>query len=131
MDTLLERFNFHFHFKWELGLWLVSFDCNDDEFCIFKKQIQKTHLSFICVMDNANVEQKLFTLFSSPWKILRQLLSSFSPTIKNGVFWVMARITKQRTSSTVTEPQEEKKGKLRKPTFGSTALVLLIFIGQT
>lgn len=42
----------------------------------------------------------------------------------------MVSITEQRAASVVTEPQEEEKGKLRKPTFGSTVLVLLIFIGQ-
>ncbi len=42
----------------------------------------------------------------------------------------MARMTTQRIASVVTKPQEEEKGKLRKPTFGTTVQVLLIFIGQ-
>lgn len=37
-------------------------------------------------------------------------------------------ITTLRTSSVVTEPQEEEKGKLRKPKFVSTVLVLFLLV---
>lgn len=99
MDTLLERFNFHF--KWELGLWLVSVAATCSDYMIafdymvivmmmssafLKSRSRKHTFLFVCVMDNANVEQNVFTLFSSPWKILCRLLSSFSPTIKKQCF---------------------------------------------